>query len=84
MMSNVNLPLLFNTAEQLGNYIIDSEFDNLCDLVVDGDLSFDCFAEFEIKVKNYMYYNAVVCFSHGDEEKIAKLLKEAYEELSEL
>lgn len=74
---------LANSAKELGQYILSSEFDLLQEeyLAHEPALSLE---EFIVWVKGYMYYNALACVCYGIEPDITIELKKDYEELTAL
>ena len=74
---------LANSAKELGEYILESEFDLLEKqyLARESALSLE---EFIVWVKGYMYYNALVCICNGTESDITVQLEEDYEDLTAL
>ena len=74
---------LANSSKELGEYILESEFDLLEKqyLARESALSLE---EFIVWVKGYMYYNALVCICNGTESDITVQLEEDYEDLTTL
>lgn len=72
---------LHDSAETLGNYILDAEYEVVReDFEGANILSLDQFCEW---VTGYMYYNALVCCCHGQQDGILEQLHADYAELTE-
>ena len=74
--------ILCHSAKTLGEYILESEWDLILNLIGAGDFpSCDSEEEFIEKIKGYTYYHALVCSCGGDLEEVNSQLEKDYEEV---
>ena len=63
-------------VKDLGKYIIESEFE-----LVESEYNSMTLEEFKTWIKQYQYYNALVCMTGGNDEEIKIQLEADYDEL---
>lgn len=73
---------LADSAQALGNYVLNHEFDLVEDEFVRSGIT--DLSQFRRWVTGYMYYDALVCVCNGNEQDIVTQLDEDFAELMEL
>ncbi len=73
------MEFLASSAKELGDYIIDREYEFLLEQFIQ-DRPAD-YTEFMNWVRGYMYYHAVYCVCGGVVEDVVEYLKDTYEQL---
>ena len=66
-------------VKDLGKYIVESEFE-----LVESEYNSMTLEEFKTWIKQYQYYNALVCITGGNDNEIEIQLQADYDELEEL
>jgi hypothetical protein len=74
-----NQMFLVSSAKELGNYIVESEYNLIIDEFCSNRPA--NFQEFLNWVRGYMYYHAVYCACGGDSAQVVSYLEEAYDDL---
>ena len=82
-MANVVNSILHHCAKELGNYLLESEWDLILAKIESGDFSAESREGFMKTIKGYTYYNALVCSCSGDLEAVNRQLDEDFEEVME-
>ena len=70
---------LASSAKELGDYIVESEYDLVRDEFI-ANRPTD-FQEFMKWIRGYMYYHAVYCVCGGVTDDVVKYLRSAYDDL---
>lgn len=79
----MNQSLLNHSAETLGKYILESEWDLIISKIDSGDFAAESREDFMKTIKGYTYYHALMCSCSGDVEAVNRQLDEDFEEVKE-
>ena len=77
-----SINLLTKSAQALGNYVLNHEFDVVEDEFVRSGIT--DLSQFRRWVTGYVYYDALVCVCNGNEQDIVTQLDQDFAELLEL
>ena len=75
--------LLNHSAQTLGKYILESEWDLIISKIDSGDFAAKSREDFMKTIKGYTYYHALMCSCSGDVEAVNRQLDEDFEEVKE-
>ena len=79
----MNQSLLNHSAETLGKYILESEWDLIISKIESGDFAAESREDFMKTIKGYTYYHALMCSCSGDVGAVNRQLDEDFEEVKE-
>ena len=75
--------LLNHSAQTLGKYILESEWDLIISKIESGDFAAESREDFIKTIKGYTYYHALMCSCSGDVEAVNRQLDEDFYEVKE-
>lgn len=74
---------LNHSAQTLGKYLLESEWDLIISKIESGDFAAESREDFMKTIKEYTYYHALMCSCSGDVEAVNRQLDEDFEEVKE-